>query len=113
VSDETPLDDVRVTRTARDKRDRYLTPAELRAAIREGAGYVCRKTSPNHDGLYDDSEFLLRGTFSGVELDIVFRIERDHVVVITQMSQHSESVRGRFYEHVGSTAADAVASVSD
>lgn len=113
MSNGTPLDDIRVTKTARDKRDRYLTPAQLRTALRAGSGYLCRKTSPNHDGLYDDSKFLLRGSFAGVELDIVFQVESDHVVVITQMSQHSESVRGRFYEHVGSTAADAVATLSD
>ena len=108
---ESPLDTVRVTTTAREKRDRYLTPEELRTALREGSGYVCRKTSPNHEGLYDERKFTIRGTFSGTDLDIVFTVETDHIVVLTQMSQHAESLRGRFYEQVGTTAADAVAAV--
>jgi hypothetical protein len=112
VSNESPLDDIRVTETAREKRDRYLTPDQLRTVLREGAGYVCRKRSPNHEGLYDDSKFLMRGTFFETELDIAFIIEDDHVVVVTQMSQHSQSLRGRFYEQIGTTAADAVAAVS-
>lgn len=113
MSDETPLDEIQVSRTARTKRDRYLTPDQLRTALREGSGYVCRKTSPNHEGLYDGSRFILRGSFFGVDLDIVFTIERDHVVVVTQMSQHSQSLRGRFYEQVGTTAAEAVTTALD
>ncbi len=48
-----------------------------------------------------------------MNLNIVFTIERDHVVVVTQMSQHSQSLRGRFYERVGTTTAEAVATASD
>jgi hypothetical protein len=113
VSDDSPLDDIEVTRTAREKRTRYLTPAQLRTALREESGYVCRKSSPAHEGLYDDSKFILRGTFFDTGLDIVFTVETDRVVVVTQMSQHSESLRGRFYERIGTTAADAVAALSD
>jgi hypothetical protein len=113
VSDESSLDDIRVTRTARQKSNRYLTPAQLRTVLREESGYVCRKSSPAHEGLYDDSKFILRGTFLGMDLDIVFTVETDRVVVVTQMSQHSESLRGRFYERIGATAADAVAALSD
>ncbi len=113
VSNGSPLDDIRVTETAREKRNRYLTPAQLRATLRDGTGYVCRKQSPNHDGLYDSSKFLMRGQFFETELDIAFVLEDDHTVVVTQMSQHSESLRGRFYERVGTTAADAVRAVSD
>jgi hypothetical protein len=113
VSDEDPLADIQITETAREKRERYLTPAQLRTALEEGSGYVCRKRSPNHEGLYDESKFLMRGTFFETELDIAFVVERDHIVVVTQMSQHSRSLRGRFYERVGTTAADAVAAVSD
>lgn len=113
MSDETPLDEIQVSRTARTKRDRYLTPDQLRTALREGSGYVCRKASPNHEGLYDDSRFILRGTLFSMNLNIVFTIERDHVVVVTQMSQHSQSLRGRFYERVGTTTAEAVATASD
>jgi hypothetical protein len=112
VSEGSPLDDIVVTQTAREKSDRYLTPAQLRTALRQGSGYVCRKTSPAHEGLYDDSKFILRGIFSGTDLDIVFTVESDRVVVVTQMSQHSQSLRGRFYERVGTTAADAVARLS-
>jgi hypothetical protein len=112
VSEEQPLGDIRVTATAEKKRGRYLGPEQLRTALRTGSGYVCRKCSPNHEGLYDDSEFVMRGTFAGTDLDIVFTVERDRVVVVTQMSQHAESLRGRFYERVGATAADAVAAVS-
>jgi len=62
---------------------------------------------------YDCLNFLLRGTFFGMDLDVVFTVETDRVVVVTQMSQHSKSLRGRFYEQVGTTAADAVTAVSD
>jgi len=113
VSEGSQLDDIVVTQTAREKRNRYLTPAQLRAALRQGSGYVCRKSSPAHEGLYDDSTFIIRGTFSGTDLDIVFTVESDRVVVVTQMSQHSQSLRGRFYERVGTTAADAVARLPD
>lgn len=113
MSEGSQLDDIVVTQTAREKHNRYLTPAQLRAALRQGSGYVCRKRSPAHEGLYDDSKFIIRGTFSDTDLDIVFTVESDRVVVITQMSQHSQSLRGRFYERVGTTAADAVARLSD
>lgn len=113
MSEGSQLDDIVVTQTAREKRNRYLTPAQLRAALRQGSGYVCRKSSPAHEGLYDDSTFIIRGTFSGTDLDIVFTVESDRVVVVTQMSQHSQSLRGRFYERVGTTAADAVARLPD
>lgn len=108
-----PLDTIRVTNTAREKQNRYLTPPELRTALREQPGYVCRKTSPNRDGLYDQSKFIIRGTFFETDLDIVFTVESDHLVVLTQMSQHADSLRGHFYEQVGTTAADAVAAVPD
>ena len=104
----TPLDDIAVTDTAREKRGRYLTPDQIRAVLREDSGYVCRRCSPTHDGLYAADRFILRGVFHGLELDIVFTVNANSVVVITQMSQHSKSLRGRFYERVGSTAADAV-----
>jgi hypothetical protein len=113
VSNESPLDDIEISKTARDKSSRYLAPAQLRTVLREETGYVCRKRSPSHEGLYDDSKFVMRGTFCGTDLDIVFTVETDRVVVVTQMSQHSESLRGRFYERVGTTAADAVAALSD
>jgi hypothetical protein len=113
VSAASPLDTVRVSETARAKRDRYLTPAELRTVLRDRAGYVCRKTSPNHEGLYDETKFIMRGRFFGTDLDVVFTVEPDRLVVVTQMSQHADSLRGRFYEQVGTTAADAVAAVPD
>lgn len=105
------VETVEITDTAAEKTDRYLTAAQLERVLREETGYVCTKTSPNHDDLYADNEFVMRGEFCGQALDIVFAVETDRVVVITQMSQHSESLRGRFYEHVGETAADAVAFV--
>ena len=105
-----PLADIRVSDTAREKRGRYLTPDQLRDAIRAETGHVCRRTSPNHDGLYDPNRFLFRGTFAGRPLDIVFVVDPDRIVVVTQMSQHADSVRGRFYEAVGTTARDAVRS---
>ncbi len=108
-----PLQDVRVTDTAAEKSDRYLTPAQLRRALRTAEGYVARKTSPNHDDLYDDRQFVFRGEFEGVPLDVVFSVEDESVVVITQMSQHADSLRGRFYERVGTTAGDAVRTVQD
>lgn len=55
----------------------------------------------------------MRGTFFGTDLDIVFTVEPDRIVVVTQMSQHANSLRGHFYEQVGTTAADAVAAVSN
>jgi len=113
VSDDAPLADIEITATAREKSNRYLTPAQLHTVLRAETGYVCRKTSPAHEGLYDDSKFILRGTFFGMDLDVVFTVETDRVVVVTQMSQHSKSLRGRFYEQVGTTAADAVTAVSD
>jgi hypothetical protein len=51
----------------------------------------------------------MREQFCGQSLDIVFAVDGDRVVVVTQMSQHAESLRGRFYEYVGETAVDAVA----
>mgnify|MGYP006296354091 CR=1 FL=1 len=102
------LDTIEVTKTAAEKRDRYLNEAQLTDALRAETGYVCRKSSPNHEDLYADNEFIIRGEFDGHELDIVFTVEENRVVIITQMSQHSDSLRGRFYEYVGESAADAV-----
>lgn len=113
MSEQSPLDTIAVSQTAREKRGRYLGPKQLRSALRECTGYVCRKTSPNHEGLYDDSKFIMRGEFFDTPLDIVFTVEPDRVVVVTQMSQHSESVRGRFYEQVGTTARDAVEAATE
>ena len=112
MTDE-PLRDVRVTDTAAEKSGRYLTPGQLRTVLREEEGYVARKSSPGHDGLYDDDRFILRGEFFDTPLDVVFVVEADHVVVVTQMSQHARSLRGRFYERVGTVAADAVAAVTE
>lgn len=103
-----PLDRIEVTKTASDKRDRYLNESQLKTVLREETGYVCRESSPNHDDLYATNEFIIRGEFSGHALDIVFTVEDDRIVVITQMSQHSDSLRGRFYEYVGESVADAV-----
>jgi hypothetical protein len=102
------LNRIEVTKTAAKKAHRYLTPRQLKTVLREHTGYVCTQTSPNHEGLYADNEFILRGEFYGHTLDIVFVIEANHTVVVTQMSQHNDSLRGRFYEHVGETATDAV-----
>lgn len=102
------LDRVEITDTAAEKADRYLSEAELERALRQGTGYVCTQTSPNHEDLYPDNEFVMRGEFCGQSLDIVFTVEDDRVVVVTQMSQHADSLRGRFYEYVGDSAADAV-----
>ncbi|WP_198408100.1 hypothetical protein [Natronomonas pharaonis] len=63
--------------------------------------------------MYDETKFIMRGTFFGTDLDIVFTVEPDRIVVVTQMSQHANSLRGHFYEQVGTTAADAVAAVSN
>jgi len=102
------VDRVEISHTAAEKADRYLSPAQLETVLREHTGYVCRRTSPNHDNLYPDNEFTLRGEFYGLSLDIVFAVESDRVAVITQMSQHSDSLRGQFYEYVGDTAEDAI-----
>lgn len=102
-----------MTDTAAEKSDRYLTPAQLRRALRTGEGYLARKSSPNHDDLYDTRQFVFRGEFEGVSLDIVFRVEDEYVVVITQMSQHADSLRGHFYEQVGTTASDAIRAVQN
>lgn len=107
--DPDPLHDIDISQTAREKRGRYLRPDQLRSAVRDGTGHVYRRTSPNHEGLYDENKFILRGTFDGVELDIVFVVEQTQIVVVTQMSQHKTTLRGRFYEEVGRTVADAVA----
>lgn len=105
------VDSIEITHTAAKKAGRYLTPAQLRTVLQEHTGYVCTQSSPNHEGLYADNEFILRGEFYGLSLDIVFVVEPDHIVVVTQMSQHNDSLRGRFYEHVGETVADAVVRV--
>jgi ADP-ribose pyrophosphatase YjhB (NUDIX family) len=102
------LERIEITETAGEKRDRYLTESQLRRALREETGYVCRRSSPNHDDLYATTEFIIRGEFCGHALDIVFTVEDDRIVVITQMSQHSDSLRGRFYEYVGESVADAI-----
>ena len=102
-------DTIDVTATAAEKADRYLNPTQLERVLRQETGYVCRKRSPNHEGLYPDDEFLIRGEFCGESLDIAFVVEDDRIVVVTQMSQHADSLRGRFYERIGDSAADAVA----
>ncbi|MFT4880650.1 MAG: hypothetical protein ACI9CA_000933 [Natronomonas sp.] len=104
-----PLHDIVISETARKKRDRYLRPDQLRRTLRNGSGSVYRRSSPNHDGLYDESRFILRGTFHGKDLDIVFVVERTTITVVTQMGQHATTMQGRFYDEVGRTAADAVA----
>ncbi|ERH02587.1 MAG: hypothetical protein J07HN6_00625 [Halonotius sp. J07HN6] len=102
-------DSITVSGTAAKKASRYLTPAQLKTVLCEQTGYVCTKSSPNHDDLYPDNKFILRGEFFDVQLDIVFIVEEDTaIVVVTQMSQHNDSLRGRFYEHVGETVSDAV-----
>ncbi|AFZ74236.1 hypothetical protein [Natronobacterium gregoryi] len=106
-----PLDTIHVTKTARKKRDRYLTPEELKVVLRNRSGYVCRKVSPSHEDLYDKTKFIMRGSFFELDLDIVFTVESNRTVVVTQMSQHTDSLRGHFYEQVGTTAADAVSAV--
>lgn len=102
------IDRIDVSHTAAEKADRYLTPAQLKTVLRDHTGYVCRRASPNHDDLYPDDEFTMRGDFFDLSLDIVFCVEEDLVVVITQMSQHSDSLRGQFHEYVGNTAEDAI-----
>jgi hypothetical protein len=97
MSDETPLDEIQVSRTARTKRDRYLTPDQF-----------VGRPHPTTRGCT-----TIRDSFFGMNLNIVFTIERDHVVAVTQMSQHSQSLRGRFYERVGTTTVEAVATASD
>lgn len=103
-----PLQDVVVSETARKKQGRYLRPEQLRRTLRTESGSVYRRSSPNHDGLYDENRFILRGTFHETALDIVFVVEHTKVVVVTQMGQHTTSMQGRFYETVGETAADAI-----
>ena len=50
-----------------------------------------------------------RGEFYQVQLDIVFVVEQhSDLVIVTQMSQHSDSLRGRFYQYVGETVGDAI-----
>jgi hypothetical protein len=103
------VDSIEVSGTAAEKRSRYLSVAQLKTVLREQTGYVCTKSSPNHDNLYPDNKFILRGEFYDTQLDIVFVVEEnDHVVVVTQMSQHSDSLRGRFYRHVGEGVSDAI-----
>ena len=102
-------DQIEVSGTASAKSTRYLTPAQLKTVLCEQTGYVCTKTSPNHDNLYSERKFILRGEFFDIQLDIVFVVEQDtEIIVVTQMSQHSDSLRGRFYQHVGERVSDAV-----
>jgi|APHM01.1.fsa_nt_gi hypothetical protein len=108
---EDPLDEIIVSKTASDKQRRYLTPTQLRTVLREENGRVHRRSSPNHDGLYPKNKFVFRGTFHEKQLDIVFVTEDTQTTVITQMSQHTESLQGMYYEQVGTTAAEAIASI--
>ena len=102
-------DSIKVSETAARKHSRYLTTAQLKAVLRGQTGYICTKSSPNHDDLYSDNKFILRGEFYQVQLDIVFVVEQhSDLVVVTQMSQHSDSLRGRFYQYVGETVGDAI-----
>ncbi|ERG96771.1 hypothetical protein [Haloquadratum walsbyi] len=102
------LDTIIITNTAAEKSKRYLSSSQLKKVLREETGYICRQASPNHDGLYADNKFIMRGDFFGQSLDIIFAVEDDHIVVITQMSQHSDSLRGRFYEFIGSSVTAAI-----
>lgn len=104
---------IHISSTADDKSKRYLSNEELEDTIRNGEGYVCRRTSPNHKNLYNDSNFLMRGEFHGEKLDIVFAVNDDSIGVITQMSQHADSYRGRFYEKIGDSVQDAVTYVEE
>jgi hypothetical protein len=89
-------DTVDVTATAAERADRYLNPTQLERVLRQETGYVCRKRPPNHEGLYPDDEFLIRGEFCGRSLDIAVVVEDDRIVV-AQISQHADSLRGQFY----------------
>jgi hypothetical protein len=102
------LDRIIITHTAAEKSERYLTQSQLKKVLRESTGYICRQASPNHHGLYANNKFIMRGEFFGQSLDIIFAVEDDHIVVITQMSQHSDSLRGRFYEFIGSSVTAAI-----
>ncbi|ESS10905.1 MAG: hypothetical protein A07HR60_02048 [uncultured archaeon A07HR60] len=106
-----PLGEITVSKTAMDKQRRYLTASQLRDALRNAYGRVHRRTSPNHDGLYPQNKFVFRGTFHGKDIDIVFVVEDDQTTVITQMSQHVDSLQGRYYEQVGTSASEAIANM--
>jgi hypothetical protein len=97
-----------ISQTAANKADRYLTTSQLKDVLRDSTGYICRQASPNHDGLYPENEFIMRGEFFGHSLDIVFAVEADQIIVITQMSQHADSLRGRFYEFIGDSVPTAI-----
>jgi hypothetical protein len=103
-----PLENIVISETARKKRDRYLRPEQLRGTLRNESGSVYRRSSPNHDGLYDENTFILRGTFHETALDIVFVVEHAKVVVVTQMGQHATTMEGRFHESIGETVPDAI-----
>ena len=102
------MDTVQISSTAKEKSNRYLSTKQLEDIIRNGEGYVCRRTSPNHEGLYNDNKFIMRGKFYGKKLDIVFAVNDENIGVITQMSQHADTYKGRFYQKVGDSVKDAV-----
>lgn len=107
------LDTIHISGTAKDKSKRYLSEEQLKNVIKYKEGYICKKTSPNHEGLYEDNKFIMRGRFYDTNIDIVFVIEDRNITVITQMSQHTNSLRGRYYQEIGNSVEDAISYLAD
>jgi hypothetical protein len=107
------MDTIHVSNTAKNKSERYLSAKQLRDVIYCEEGYICRKTSPNHEGLYDDNKFIMRGRFYDTNIDIVFVVGDKDITVITQMSQHTNSLQGRYYQEIGNSVEDAISYLGD
>lgn len=107
------IDSIYISNTAKNKSNRYLSSDQLRSVIRHKEGYICKKASPNHEDLYEDNKFIMRGEFYDVEIDIVFVVGGEDITVVTQMSQHANSLKGRYYQKIGNSVEDTLSYLSD
>jgi hypothetical protein len=112
--------DVVLTDTVRSKSDRYYTADQLEEImVSDDAGTTYRETSSYNPEMHDDNSFILRTeayeqpNVTENVIDIIFEVQEDIVLVITQKSKHEQNYDNKpeFYEEIGSSVTTAISEV--
>jgi len=61
MTEVNPPDRIVASDMAHWKQWRYFDEMTNANALCSGTDYICRKTSPNHDRLYEENRFTIRG----------------------------------------------------